>query len=439
MTITPIGGDNTLASNIPALPNINARYLTADYTILITDANLVVQGDPLDDWTSLQATLRWKEPGSGQVVIPAHQYVRSQIAPGNRIVIIRRLYGTSHILIAGPIEEILRERADNGDNGGVGIYTITFADDMSWLGARFTYPDPSSPAARQASLYWLHDGNPVDAMYRLVDQNAGPGALAARRVPKLIMGSSPSPTGVKTVRVSTRLEKVTDVLRTIATNGVGADFNPDSLGFTVTQQGSNLVFDVVRSTYRGKEVIFSFNKGNLQYYSFDITAPEVTVPLVGGQISVATGTTAGNVLDARFNEFPTTDADNLAWGRYESYEAYAGSADPSELQGQATTALAQHGQSAKLASNASDTPDQRFGVHYNVGDIVALELETGEFITNPVQTVSVQAYPTSNEYVGVTIGSQAARYDASYVRVLRRLDNRVGGLERQFAPTSVSN
>lgn len=435
MTITPIGGDNTLASNIPATPNINARYLTADYTILITDANLVVQGDPLDDWTSLQATLRWKEPGSGQVVIPAHQYVRSQIAPGNRIVIIRRLYGTSHILIAGPIEEILRERADNGDNGGVGIYTITFADDMSWLGARFTYPNTNKAAGANFLPFWLASGDPTSAMYRLVNENAGPGALAARRIPKLIMGSTPSPVGTASVYVKTRLEKVTDVLRTIATNGVGAGYNPDSLGFTVTQQGSNLVFDVVRSTYRGKEVIFSFNKGNLQYYSFDITAPEVTVPLVGGQVSTASDT--GQGADAHFDEFPTTDADNLAWGRYESYEAYAGSAPLSELQGQATSALAQHGQSAKLASNASDTPDQRFGVHYNVGDIVALELETGEFITNPVQTVSVQAYPTSNEYVGVTIGSQAARYDASYVRVLRRLDKRVGGLERQFAPTGV--
>lgn len=428
-------GNNTYASMIPIDRNAKTRYLGAEYTVLITDKDLKVVGDPLQHWSSLQATLRWKEPGSGQIVTPAHAYVREQVNPGNRVVIVRRVFGKSETLISGPIEEILRERADDGENGGVGVMTITFADDLAWLGARITYPEPARNPAAFTQDYWTYTGNPVNVMYDLVRLNAGPNALPARRVPHLVTADPVPIPGTVTVTGKTRLEKLTEVLRRVATNGVGTGFDPDSLGFTVAQVDQQLLFEVRRSRDLSGEVFFGFNVGNLQYYAFDLTAPSVTHPIVGGQATTLDPTTTGS--DRFVDEFPTTDPGNLAWGRYESYEPMPGSTKRAELQAQATSALAENGQSARLAANASDTPDQRFNVHYRIGDIVSTELQYGRFISGPVQTVSLQAYPGAGEVVGVTVGSQAARYDSSYVRLLRNLNRRVGDLER-ITPTQPS-
>lgn len=397
---------------IPVVPHAKTRYLGATYTILVTDKDLNVVGDPLEHWTSLQASLRWKEPGSGQIVTPAHRYVREQIAPGNRIVLRRTVYGKGETLLSGPIEEVLRERSDDGEQSGVGIMTITFADDMAWLGARVAYPDPALDAAAQTKVSYDYSGDPATAMYNLVRLNAAQGARPERRVPRLV-AMAPTPiAGTATVKGVTTYEKLTEVLRRIATAGVGTGFDPDSLGFTVKQVGTEIQFEVKRCADLSGQVMFGFNAGNLQYYAFDLTAPSLTHPIIGTR-----------------GVFPTTDADNLAWGRFESYETDSGGTDSNPRQ-QADEALAEKGQAARLASNASDTPDLRFGVHYGIGDIVSLELQTGAFVQGLVQTVNLQAYPTAGEVVGVTIGSQAARYDSSYVRMIRILDRRVGDLER---------
>ncbi len=415
----------------------STSYLGAEYTVLVTDSNLTVLGDPISDWTQLQTTLRWKEPGSGQITVPAHRYIREQLVPGCRIVILRRLFDQQHTLIAGPMEQLLRERSDDGENGGVGTLTITFTDDLAWLGARIAIPDPKKLAAAQTSDFWTYSGDaannpaadPVAVMLKLVDTQAGPGALADRRIPRLITNVPNPITGTKPVVIKSRLEKVTDVLRRITTLGAGAGYGPDSLGFATRQAGDQILFEALRARDLSGQVHFSFAAGNLQFYSWELNAPELTHPYVGGQYT-DDDKTAGVGANKFFDLFPTSRQQDLRWGRYESYEPFAGNAKPSELQDQATQALKEKGESGRLASNASDTPDQRFGVHYNVGDIVSLELDVGEFITAPVQTINVQVYPTAGEVAGVTIGDQSTSYKGAYVRTMRAIDRRVGDLER---------
>jgi hypothetical protein len=413
----------------PWSPPGNAlRYLGADYTVLVTDRFCTVLGDPIQGWSSLQVTLRWKEPGSGQIEVPAHAYIREQLVPGCRIVILRRLWDMQHTLIAGPMESFLRERSDDGDNSGVGKLTITFTDDLAWLGARIVYPNPALLPAAQNSDFWTFNGDPATGMLQLVNGQAATGALTARRVAQLVTNSPAAITGTKTVAIKSRLEKCTDVLRSICTLGVGANYHPDSLGFATRQAGTQILFEPLRSRDLSGQAHFSFSAGNLKYYSFELSAPEVTHPLVGGQYSEDT---AGAGADKFFDEFPNLgDEQNNAWGRFETYVAYAGNAPRTELQDQATQALAEHGQSARLASNAADTPDQRFGAHYTVGDLVSLELDIGEIVVAPVQTINVQAYPTAGEVAGITIGDQSARYDSSWIRTMRALDARVSSLER---------
>jgi hypothetical protein len=423
-----------MTAPLPVTGPAAERLLRADYNILVTDQDLNVIGDPLHEWSSLQATLRWKEPGSGQIVIPAHPYIREQLVPGCRIVVIRKVLGQSSVLLAGPMEEKLRERADNGENGGVGKLTVTFADDMAWLAARLAYPDPTKTPETQTTDWWVYSGNPEQGMLQLVNTQAGPAALAARRVPKLTVAPFSGISGTGTVALGPtvdvdlpreRLETLTEVLRKICTLGAGTGGHPDSLGFRVRQTvvgGQNvLLFEPIRARNLSGDVHFSFGMGNLKYYSFQESAPTLTHPIVGGQ---------GEGADRFIKEFPTTDTAQLAWGRWEGYVPRPGTTSNAEMQDAATQALKEAGQSARLASNAADTVDQRFGVHYGVGDLVSIELDLGEYIAAPVQTVNLQAFPTAGEVVGTTIGDQAARYDSKWIRQMRLMDQRIGRIER---------
>jgi hypothetical protein len=411
-----------------------ARLMRAEYTILVTDKDLNVLGDPLDGWSSLQVTLRWKEPGSGQIVVPAHSYVREQLVPGCRIVVLRQVLGQQHVLIAGPMEDKLRERADDGDKGGVGLYTISFADDMAWLAARLAYPNPALLPENQVTDFWTYTGNPEQGMLTLVETQAGPSALAARRVPKLVTAAFSGVAGSGTIKLGAtsdvapreRLERLTDVLRRMATLGVGSGYHADSLGFRTRQTQVNgvdvILFEPVRARDLTGEVHFSFGRGNLKYYSYQDKAPTLTHPIVGGQ---------GEGADRFVKEYPTTDPAQLAWGRWEGYVARPGTTPTAEMQDAATEALAETRQNGRLASNAADTIDCRFGVHYTCGDLVSIELDIGEWVIAPVQTVNLQAWPTAGEVVGTTIGDQSARYDSAWISKMRSIDRRLGDMERR--------
>lgn len=423
---------------LPVDTPASARLLAADYMVLVTDPNLVVLGDPIYDWTSLQCTIRWKEPGSGAVVVPASHYVRQQLVPGSRIVIIRRVLGTQHILLAGPVEKVLRERSDDGENGGVGMLTINFVEDLAWLAARVAFPDPSKPIDLQTTDYWNFSGDPEMAMLTLVATQAGPSALPQRRVPKLRVAPYSGVAGTGTVALGDtsdvapreRLELLTDVLRKIAVLGANppgtTPYHPDSLGFRTRQTqiaGENVIlFEPVRSLDLRSKVQFSFARGNLEYYSFELGAPSLTHPMVGGQ---------GEGSDRALREIPTLDTGTLAWGRFEGYLAQPGGQSLALAQAAAAQDLAEKAMSSRLATNASDTVDQRYGVHYNIGDVVSVELDADEYETAPIQTVNLQAYPTAGEVVGVTIGDQSARYDSAWAKRMSDLESRVGRQERR--------
>ncbi|MEU7905321.1 siphovirus ReqiPepy6 Gp37-like family protein [Actinoplanes sp. NPDC049118] len=389
------------------------------YTLLVTDRNLTIVGDPIVCWTSIDVSLRFNQPGSGQAVMPGSPWIREQMQTGNRVVVIRgpdpAVDYPGRVLLAGPIEERLYERSDDGANGGDGKLTVTFADDLAWIAGRITYPNPGKAPDQQDVEAWTFTGNAEQAMRTLVDLNAGPRALPERRVPQLVLGAT---AGIgSTVTVKTRLEVVTDVLRTTAASG-------GDLGFRTRQDDRQILFEVYRPDDRSAEVRYSFDLGNVKYVGYTVESSKVSAAIVGGQGAGAD----------RFVLERTDPASVAAWGRVETLVSRPGNDAVAELQKAGDEALAEGGQSARLAATTMDTPTQRYGVHYDVGSTVAMELWPGEVVTDRVQTVHLQAYATAGEVVTSTIGSQAASYDPAWVIRLRDIDSRVGRLERTVQP-----
>jgi hypothetical protein len=405
-------GAGPYGTTLPTSKVTSAATRPPDYVVLFTDRYCNVVGDPVVCWTSLDITLRFNEPDSGQMVVPAYDWIREQIVPGNRIVVVRD--GT--VLIAGPIEKWQHERSDNGENSGVGKLTISFADDFALIAAHEMYPDPTQDVEGQAVDNWTFTGNAELALRELVDTQAGENALAPRQIPQLVLGALAGVGGDVTVTAD-RMQMAGDVARKIAEVGGG-------LGFRTRQSGNQILFEVYSPPDKSGTVRFGFGLGNLKYISYEVTAPTATSVSVGGQ---------GDGADRYMIE--RTNPDEMdAWGRFEKHVARPGNGYLPDLQDDGDRALADGAATTRLTTNVSDSPTQRFGEHYNVGDVVAVESWPGEQVADVVRTVHFQVYATSGEYVAATIGNQAALTDPEWVRRVREIDARLDKLDRTVMP-----
>lgn len=395
--------------------DIRRWLLTAlDHLILITDPNLNVVGDPIADWVSMDVTLRRNEPGSGTFTAPGYTWIRDQLQPGNRVLIRRN----GAYLISGPIEKILYERSDNESNAGDGMLTVDFADDFAYIAARLAYANPALAAASQTTDNWLFTGTAELAMRAAVNLNAGPGALVARRVPQLILGTLNGVGPSITIKTE-RFEPLGNVLRRISLLG-------NNLVFWTYQDGANIKFEVRDPRDLSGSVRMSFGLGNLRYVGYEQSAPTVTSAHVGGQ-----GEGADRFVLERVASSP--------WGRLEQLVSRPGNDPTAELNEAGDQALIEGAATSRLQVSAMDTPDQRYGVHYGLGDTVAIEPWSGTQIADVVTTVHIQVFPTAGEVVSTTVGSQAANSSPKYIQMLRAIDDRVGRVERLLSPAAMTS
>ncbi|MDX2681112.1 siphovirus ReqiPepy6 Gp37-like family protein [Streptomyces soliscabiei] len=378
--------------------------------LLVTDEDLVVQGDPLADWTSVDVTLKFNEPGSGTVDLVAHPYVMAQLQPGNRLAVIR----DGAIWMAGPLEIPQDFTWGVGGTGEAppGEVTVNFSDDLARPAGYLTWPAPASAwSAQPDTAYQLTATNAETIIRTLVNLNCGPGALAARQIPNFALGSV---AGVgTTTSVTTRLEALLATCRRVAIDGGG-------LGFRTRQTATQILFDVYAPADRTATARFSEGLGNLRAVTYKQSAPTVTHALVTGS-DQATPRAYVEVADT---------AAAAAWWRVE--QLVNGTADNDtngELTQDGTEALAGGSAPVELATVTVDTEDLKAGRDYSLGDMVTVALPTGVEVSDVVRSIHLQATPDSGEYVTSLVGSPEATSDPQMVRLVRELSRRLGRIE----------
>lgn len=394
----------------------------AEYVLLITDRFLVPLGDPLVDWVTLDVTLRFNEPGSGLFTVPGYSWIRDQLIPGARVMVMRYRMDNpaGEIIMSGPIENWQYERSDDGDNAGVGNLTVTFGDDLAPIVARQTYADPTLAPEAQVADYWTWTGNAEVGLRTLVDLNAGPSARPERQVYGLVLGTLAG-VGSGTITTKTDLmEPLGDVARRMAVSGGG-------LGFRAVQVGTQIQFQVYQPADKSLSCRFSFSLGNVKYVSYELAAPTANAAIVGGQ---------GEGADRYTTEVSDSDSQTL-WGRWETLVSRPGSAAPADLTADGNQALADGAATARLTTNVSDTDGARYGIDYNLGDTVAVETYPGESLVDVVRTVHIQAWPTAGDVISATVGSQEASRDPKWLQLVREMADRVGKLERTVRPAAI--
>lgn len=379
--------------------------------IVITGPDLKPLTDPFPSWSQIDVTLAFNEVGVGTFTHPAIPRLLNVVKPGNRVAI----YRNGATLISGPIEKPGKYRwaAADQSTGGVGVVTVAFADNLARVVDHITYPNPAVASTAQTVDYWTRTAVNAETVLRdLVNLNAGPGALTARRVTGLALGTVAGVGGP--VTVTTRFDQLGDVMRYVAQAG-------GNLGFRVRETGGQLLFEVYAPVDRSKSVVFSRQLGNLRELATDPEAPVATAAIVGG-----VGSGASRLVVER------TNATALAagWPRSETFVNQSGVSDTTGLQQYGDQALADKAEKVGLSAVAVDTPAIRYGVNYGLGDRVGVVLATGVMVTDIVRTVRVQISPTEGEQITPTIGATDTTTDAATVAVIRDMLSRLGRLER---------
>jgi Siphovirus ReqiPepy6 Gp37-like protein len=314
-----------------------------------------------------------------------------RLAPGCGAV----LYRDGRQQFSGMVGSTRRIEWDAGS--GESTITVQLLGDDQHLADRLVYPTPGAAPDAQTADYWQHTGPASTAMWRLIRDQAGPGAQPARRVPTLVMGDDPA---VGASRLWS--EQWAPVLDTVTAWGVlsGAD-----LGVRLVTTGDGLRADVYAPRDLSADVRFSANLTNLTGWSFEQLPPAVTYA-----ISAGPGT-----LHNRVRRWVASGSlADLAWGRrIEQLLDNGDEDDPSAILQAATDALAQGVGTVSLSTDVTDTAGVAYGRDWGLGDRVTVHVglpgsATAATVTDLVREVAFEVDERGRETITPAVGTSDA-------------------------------
>ncbi len=375
------------------------------------------------DYRALRATPRFNDIGEWVLELDADAYGAALLGTdrntGGGIVIIR----DGQTLISGPI---LARQWRRDEDTGQGVLQVLGADDNWHLGTRLVYPNPAQTPETTTSTYYRVSSTDAEGIMRdLVLKNLGASALVPRRLAGLTLGTD-GDRGHVQASPKYRWDVLLEALQQLSPLSRTDDDPKTDLGFRIAQVGMALQFQVYQPTDRTGTARFSFDFGNLASASWQSKASTATVAIAGyGSVD----DDSGKSLAAAY--YSREAVDSLYPYRIETF-LDATSIDPADVDAEAqlnqqtTEALTNAAGSFGASISAIDTERLQFGVDYQLGDFVSVELPGSRF-TAPIREVTLTYTAAEGEVIDVGIGTNS---DTAYTRSTSRLVRRVGGLSR---------
>jgi hypothetical protein len=405
----------------------------AQYDLLIANqsgsalvADPIGHADPITNkpgHSRLELKPRHNEAGFAEFTVSAAPWILSALyTPDARVLVRRTDHRTGLVTtpFSGPVElpengfTIERDGAD-----GFGTVKVKMADDRVWAAYRLVYPDPAQPATNQLTLsrYAITAQNPETAMLALANLNLGPGALVARRLSGLTMAANANLMPGVTVSASfTRDTILSDALREVSRLAGGT-----GLGWRIVQAGAGLRFELFRPVDRSSSIVFSRLMGNVRELTYSQSAPTATVAIVG---DATAGT--GRVIKERAN----AAAAAAGWVRREVFVDARGAANATELEQAGDEALKDQGPVARFACKVIETPQLRYGVDFNIGDLVSAQpYAAGPYVTALVLGADVLVTPEGGEEVTPIIGTDNDVLADAKAAEIRRIWRALGRMQ----------
>lgn len=381
--------------------------------IYLADRNLRPLTDPVA-WTDVDAVVRHLEPGRASVTCAATSQVTAALAAAGTTAVIMN---DEQSFMAGPVERPhgpYEWGSDGGTAADPGRVTFHSTDYLGLISGRGTLPDPSTTADDQGiDTRYEQTAAAGTILTDLVDLNCGPGAIVGRRIPRLVIGGGAGEG--PTITWGTRFQPLGPEMRAIVATTDGA------LGFrAVFDRPTRLVtFECFATLDRSGTVRFNRGLGNLRSVIFESEIPRVTSAIVAGE-----GEGTARTIVERIN----SDAEAGGW-RIEKFIDRRDTSDLTELEQTGDEHLADGAATARLATVTVDLPDQRYGVHYGLGDLAEYEPIPGFVLVDRVQAVHLQATPRTGALMTAMVGSQSMSNDPAWLRASRELARRMARLE----------
>jgi hypothetical protein len=209
-----------------------------------------------------------------------------------------------------------------------------------------------------------------------------------------------------------------DVIRNLLANG------NIQMGVQVTRNPAahNLIFDVYLPRDLRNSVWFSESLGNLTAVNFALTDPTCTD-------AYAYGGAGTNLFMSRIASGGSTQ-----WTKAEQFIDGSGETDTSNLGALTQQAIFSGAPGPIMNVNVTDTPFLTFGRDYGLGDIVSVEVRSGDVFTDVVSSVTLTADPSQNPEISVvpTIGHSSEATDTDQT-IIGQLTSRIRVLETKLA------
>ncbi|MFD3523883.1 siphovirus ReqiPepy6 Gp37-like family protein [Streptomyces sp. NPDC058653] len=370
----------------------------------------------VDDYVSLNAVPRFNAIGAFTMEISADSEKAPLLVEGNGLII-RSAAGD--LVDSGPIRTVDWSRSES--DAGSGKLTVGGVSDTEVLAQYTCWPNPAVAIDSQAdAVYKIADTTASTAMRTLVNLNAGPGALVARKNALLALATDVF-VGAPVTREVNQFDSLLAVLQDIA--------RAAGVGFRVIQVGAALQFQVFEPVDRSGTARFSFGLGNLADANYSTTPPTCTRAIVvaGGQSSPR----ECRMYDRADPLFPGLFIEQFIDQTGVDSASVDLEAQMDQAAEEALTAGAGQG---SLSISPVDLPALRYGRDYSVGDTVSAQVR-GVWHTDVVREVALSCTATEGTSVKATVG--AGDSDASVVaRIyshLAKIKTKVARLETRKA------
>ncbi|WP_433434511.1 siphovirus ReqiPepy6 Gp37-like family protein [Nonomuraea sp. CA-141351] len=383
----------------------------------------------IEQYTSLDVISRFNGIGAWTLTVPADSAEATILQPGGGTIV--WIEGLSRPVMSGPITDVTRTWS--AEQPGRGLVTFAGVSDETLLWSRITLPVPANTVENQTADRYTYTGPAAGVLRQLVNVNAGPAARADRIIPNL---DAPAYSFGRTMTIGTRFDVLGVALQEIAASA--------GIGWRLRQGTTDrLVFEpyTPRVHYDG-EVVFSPDAGTLAAYSYKLTAPAASRLVVAAQ---------GEGRNRWLKQYDDTSSAPSEWfrtplerfvdrrdvpvarganGSPVNPDDTTQPADPdalAQLDQAAAEAFAESRALGELSVTPIDTDTLRYGVHYEVGDVVTVDVH-GQIVTDVLREVRLTD-GTGGPRVQPVIGTDGASGTPGLYREVRRIWNSIRKLE----------
>lgn len=405
-------------------PLLDRYPIPDDLRVYVRDADLIVQHE-VEDYTSLTLNLVLNDVGSWEIGLSeasaAVPFLSPDTNPGGGIVVHNQ---SGQIIFSGPICSWGQSGSDA--SGEYDVITVAGTSDDIWLAGRLVYPDwEHDPRAAEQAFYKTTAETAEGQMHSLVSRNLGALALADRKLEHFTQGTNGGRGPSRNRQY--RYEYLLEALQALSTNSGDATLEEPlgdpalKLNFRLIQVGDGLVFQTFAPGVDPGQIVFSKDNKSLRSYEYQETAPIATYVIEGAALGEIDSDDP-NVIKVLGREVFVYTKDDFHWPRRMERFVDVGIIDtteadtPTEVQDlqdaadeSALSEFNQNGGQVAITIVPRDIEDQVFGVDYQLGDLVTVQLPRRTFVER-VREVAITYDADGGKQVTVSIGTENGGY-----------------------------